>query len=76
MPKRKLTGIITSNKMSKTVTVQVERLKKHPRYKKRIKVSKKYKAHVNEDYQIGDKVIIEEGRPISKDKRFTVIKKI
>ena len=76
MPKRQLTGTIISNKMVKTVVVRVERLKEHPKYKKRYKISKKYKAHTNQEYQVGDKVVIEESRPISKDKRWRVIKKI
>ncbi|MGC9031319.1 MAG: 30S ribosomal protein S17 [Minisyncoccia bacterium] len=77
MPKRKLTGEVISNKMQKTVVVEVEKLKVHPIYKKRYKIHKRYKAHVeNQDFQIGDKVIIEECRPISKEKRWRVIKKI
>lgn len=76
MPKRQLTGTIVSNKMPKTVVVRVERLKEHPKYKKRYKVSKKYKAHTEGEYQIGDRVIIEECRPISKQKRWQVIKKV
>lgn len=77
MPKRKLTGIITSNKMQKTVVVRIERIKEHPKYKRRYKIHKKYKAH-NErgEYKIGDKVVIEECRPISKEKKWRVIKKI
>ncbi|HOK00523.1 MAG TPA: 30S ribosomal protein S17 [Candidatus Pacearchaeota archaeon] len=76
MTKRKLNGIVVSNKMQKTVTVKVERIKEHPKYKKRYKVHKKYKAHTDTDLNIGDKVIIEETRPISKDKKWKVIKKI
>lgn len=77
MPKRQLTGIVVSNKMQKTVVVKVERTKEHPKYKRRFLLHTKYKAHVeNEDYQIGDKVVIEETRPISKDKTWKVIKKI
>ena len=76
MPKRQLTGIIISNKMTKTVVVKVEKLKEHPKYKKRYKISKKYKTHTDQEHQIGDKVIIEECRPISKDKRWRVVKKI
>ncbi len=76
MPKRKLTGIILSDKMQKTIVVKVERIKEHPKYKKRFKVHKKYKAHVESgEYKIGDKVMIEECLPISKDKRWKVIKK-
>ncbi|MBI2450508.1 MAG: 30S ribosomal protein S17 [Candidatus Nealsonbacteria bacterium] len=76
MPKHQLQGIIVSNKMQKTVVVEVESVKEHPKYRKRFKVHKKYKAHADEVFQIGDKVIIEECRPISKDKKWKVIKKI
>ncbi|MCK4781979.1 30S ribosomal protein S17 [Candidatus Parcubacteria bacterium] len=77
MPKRQLTGIVTSTKMSKTAVVRVERIKEHPKYKKRYKVHKKYKAHdEKQEYKTGDKVIIEETRPISKDKRWRVVSKI
>jgi len=77
MTKRQLTGIVVSNKMAKTVVVKVERIKKHPKYKRRYKVHKKYKAHDEKnEYKIGDKVIIKECRPISKEKRWRVIKKI
>lgn len=78
MPKRQLTGTVISNKMPKTVVVKVERIKEHPRYKKRYKTHKKYKVHLKEGeyYKVGDKVIIEECRPISKDKKWRVIKKL
>jgi len=77
MPRKKLQGEIISTKMQKTVVVKVERVVLHPKYKKRYKISKKYKAHnVLEDVKEGDKVIIEESRPISKDKRWRVIKKL
>ncbi len=77
MPRKKLQGEIISTKMQKTVVVKVERVVLHPKYKKRYKISKKYKAHnVLEDIKEGDKVIIEESRPISKDKRWRVIKKL
>lgn len=76
MPKKQLTGTIVSNKMTKTVVVKVERIKVHPKYKKRLTVSKKYKAHTEDAYQIGDKVTIEECKPISKEKRWIVIKKV
>ncbi len=73
----KLQGIVISDKMNKTVVVEVERIKEHPRYKKRYKVHKKYKAHdEDEKYSIGDKVIIKECRPVSKDKRWRVIEKV
>ncbi len=77
MPKKKLIGIITSAKMSKTAVVRVERIKEHPKYKKRYRVHKKYKAHnPKNQYKEGDKVIIEETRPLSKEKRWRIIKKI
>lgn len=78
MPKRKLTGKVSSNKMEKTIVVTVERIKEHPLYRRRFKVHKNYKAHVENtnDYKIGDKVIIEETRPMSKEKRWKVIEKI
>ncbi|MFH1713308.1 MAG: 30S ribosomal protein S17 [Candidatus Jacksonbacteria bacterium] len=76
MHKRQLAGIVVSNKMDKTVVVKIDRLKIHPKYNKRYTVSKKYKAHdENNEYKIGDKVIIQECRPISKDKKWRVIKK-
>jgi len=77
MPKRKLTGHIVSDKMNQTVVVQVQRLKQHPKYRRYIKLHKKYKAHDEKnEYKTGDKVVIEETRPISKDKRWKVIQKI
>lgn len=76
MPKRQLTGIIVSTKMPETVVVRVERIKEHSKYKKRYRVQKKYKAHIEKnDYHTGDEVIIEECRPISKEKKWRVIKK-
>ena len=75
--RRRLQGTIVSDKMQKTVVVQVDRMKTHPKYKKRYRVSNKHKAHDEKgEYHVGDKVIIEETRPISKDKRFRVIAKI
>ena len=77
MPKKQITGAVVSNKMQKTVVVKVERIKEHPKYKKRYKVHKKYKAHDEKgEYKVGDKVVIEECRPMSKEKRWRVIKKI
>ncbi len=71
------TGKVTSTKMSRTVTVLVERKRRHPLYKKVITRHKKYKAH-NEDLelQVGDMVEIKEVRPLSKDKHFKVVKKL
>ena len=77
MAKKKLQGIVVSDKMQKTVVVLVERVKEHPKYKRRYKTHKKYKAHdQNQEYKVGDQVVIEETAPISKDKHFVVIKKI
>ncbi len=74
--KRKLQGVVVSDKMMKTVTVLVNRFVKHPKYGKFMNISKKYKAHDEEGaFKTGDKVIIEECRPISKDKSFKVIGK-
>lgn len=68
-----LKGVVAGDKMEKTVTVLVTRYKQHPKYKKRYKISKKYKAHDEKnEYKKGDKVVIQETRPISKDKRWTV----
>lgn len=76
MPKKQIAGVVVSNKMKKTVVVKTERIKEHPRYKKRYKVHKKYKAHDESgECKVGDKVIIEEYRPMSKEKRWKVIKK-
>lgn len=59
--------------MQKTITVKVDRLKKHPRYLKQYRVSKKYKAHDETgEYKVGDVVVIEETKPISKEKRWKV----
>ena len=76
MPKRILKGTIVSDKMKDTVVVKVERIKQHPKYRKRYRVFKKYKAHSQgSDFKIGDKVVIEECKPISKDKHWKVLKK-
>jgi small subunit ribosomal protein S17 len=80
MPKKKLIGIIVSDKMEKTAVVRVEKLKEHPKYKRRFKTHKNYKADFDlkdgeTDYKEGDKVVIEECRPVSKDKNWKIIKK-
>ena len=63
--------------MVKTVVVKVERYKKHSRYNRYYKVSKKYKAHDDKgEFHIGDKVAIKEVKPISKNKHFKVLSKI
>ncbi len=74
---RELQGVITSAKMKKTVVVKVDRMKTHAKYRKQYLVSKKYKAHnENNEYKEGDKVIIRETRPLSKEKRWIVIGKV
>lgn len=74
--RKQLQGTVVSDKMMKTVTVLVNRFVKHPKYGKFMNISKKYKAHDEAGaYKEGDKVIIEECRPISKDKSFKVIGK-
>lgn len=74
---KQLEGIITSTKMDKTIVVEVQRAFRHKLYKKIIRRSKNYKAHnENMKLQEGDKVIIEETRPLSKNKRFKVISKL
>jgi small subunit ribosomal protein S17 len=76
MPKRVLSGRVTSDKMDKTVTVLVDRRVMHPLYKKFIRRSKKYAAHDEENIcKIGDTVRIEECKPISKRKTWLVIER-
>lgn len=75
--KKRLKGRIISDKMDKTIVIKVERLVSHPIYKKKYRVSKKYKAHDEKnEYKVGDLVEIEECRPVSKEKRWKVIKKV
>lgn len=74
---RTLKGVVVSDKMTKTVVVEVLRLRKHDKYKKFIKITSRYKAHdENGEYHVGDKVVIRETRPISKDKRWAVVSKV
>lgn len=74
MPKRILQGVVVSDKMDKTVVVQVERRIMHPIYKKYIKRSKKYSAHDETNAcKVGDVVQIQECRPISKNKSWEVL---
>ncbi|GAA4723721.1 30S ribosomal protein S17 [Brevibacillus fulvus] len=73
--RRTMVGRVVSDKMDKTVVVLVETYKKHPLYGKRVKYSKKYKAHdENNTAKIGDIVEIMETRPLSKDKRFRLVR--
>jgi len=77
MSKKLLQGIVVSDKMQKTVVVEVESINEHPKYKRKYKFHKRFKAHDEvKQYHVGDKVVIEESKPISKDKNWVVIKKI
>jgi len=72
LPKQ-LEGVVASDKMNKTVVVQVVTQIKHPQYGKYVQSTKKYYAHDEKnDAKIGDKVLITEGRPLSKTKRYRV----
>ena len=76
MPKKILTGIVVSDKPNKTVTVLVERKYQHPILKKVVKVKKKYNAHDETNkYKNGDKVMIVESKPFSKNKKFETMEK-
>lgn len=74
--KRSLVGLVVSNKMQKTVTVLVERKVKHPIYGKYLVKSTKYHAHADSHFNEGDRVEIQEGRPVSKTKAWRVIRLI
>lgn len=74
--RRVLIGTVVSDKMDKTVTVQVTRLVKHQTYKKYISRTKTYKAHdENNECKVNDEVVIEESRPLSATKRWKVIER-
>lgn len=68
-------GVVVSDKMDKTVVVKIDRLKMHSKYKKKYKISKKYKAHDAEnEFKEGDRVEIIESKPISKEKKWVAKK--
>lgn len=72
--RKHLTGIVTSNKMDKTVVVSVSSRKRHPKYGKIVSQVKKFKAHdENNDCQEGDRVEIIESKPLSRQKRWAVV---
>ena len=74
MPKRILQGVVVSDKQDKTIVVRVDRRFTHPIYKKTIRRSKNYPAHdENNEFKTGDTVRIEESKPLSKLKRWTVV---
>jgi len=72
---RKFQGVVVSDKMDKTRIVKIDNLKWHPKYKKQYKVSKKYKVHDEKNQaKVGNLIIFQECRPISRDKRWRLIK--
>lgn len=72
--RRVLTGLVVSDKMDKTVVVEVTRRVKHPKYRKYINRRKSYKAHDEENnFKAGDRVVIQESRPLSRSKRWVVV---
>jgi len=70
--RRRMTGVVTSNKMQKTVVVEIARSYRHPVYKKVVHSSMRVKAHDELGCQIGDEVQIVESRPLSAEKRWVV----
>lgn len=70
--RRRLTGVVTSDKMMKTVVVEVTRTYKHPLYKKVVHASSRFKAHDELGAKVGDRVVILESRPLSRDKHWVV----
>lgn len=75
--KRTLQGIVVSDKMTKTRVIAVTRMTRHPKYLKYIKVTRRFKAHDEENqYKKGDVVIIAESRPLSRDKRWAIVSKV
>ena len=77
MPKRVLQGVVVSDKNDKTIVVKVERRLRHPVLKKTVRLSKKYHAHDEKNTaKTGDVVRIEETRPISKQKRWTLLETV
>ena len=72
--KRQFTGTVVSDKMKKTVVVRIDRTVMHPKYHKRFVRSTKLKAHDEKgEYHLGDRVVIEECKPLSRDKRWRVV---
>ena len=75
--RKKRVGIVVSDKMDKTVVVEVTRTMMNPTYKKVVRRKKRYKAHDEENqYKVGDKVSIMETRPLSKDKRWRIVNSV
>lgn len=77
MPKRILQGVVVSDENDKTIVVKVERRLRHPVFKKTVRVSKKYHAHDEKnEAKSGEIVRIQETRPMSKQKRWTLVEKV
>jgi len=77
MAAREKVGVVVSDKMQKTVVVAVENRIAHPKYAKIVINTRRFKAHDPEDqYKVGDRVRIQETRPLSRDKRWQVIEKL
>jgi len=73
---RVLKGVIVSDKMQKTAVIAVTRLKKHPKIRKYYKITTRFKVHnENNQYKLGNKVMIQETKPMSRDKRWVIIGK-
>jgi small subunit ribosomal protein S17 len=70
--RRRMTGVVTSNKMQKTVVVEIKRTFRHPLYRKVVRLSKRVKAHDEIGCHVGDQVQIVESRPLSKEKHWVV----
>lgn len=71
--RRKMTGVVVRDKMDKTVVIEVEKFLKHPKYHKYLRTKKRYKAHDEKnECRVGDRVLIMESRPLSKEKRWVV----
>ncbi len=72
--RKQLTGVVTSDKMDKTIVVEVTTTRRHPLYQKVVRLKKKYKAHdANNDAHIGDRVEIIESKPHSRHKRWALV---
>ncbi len=71
--RRKMTGVVVRDKMDKTVVIEVEKFLKHPKYHKYLRRKKRYKAHDEKnECRVGDRVLIMESRPLSREKRWVV----
>ncbi len=73
--KRELEGVVVSNSMQDTVRVRVDTVRAHPRYRKVVNKKKIFFAHTKDEYNVGDKVVIRESKPYSKNVRWIVINK-